>query len=84
MSRLRRRTWILIGSVVVVLTAAAIVVFGFVLPATNAQSRTIETTATASLETLEQKVSGSGTLSPLVDPLQIAAAGDYPIEGDEE
>jgi membrane fusion protein, macrolide-specific efflux system len=75
-SRIRRRTWLLIGSIVVVLAAAAVVVFGFVLPATSAQAQTIETTANASLETLEQKVSGSGTLGPLVDEdVDFAGAG---------
>lgn len=56
--------------------AAAGVVFGIVLPSTTAEAQTIETTATASLETMEQSVSASGTLTPLVDEdVSFAASG---------
>ncbi len=74
--RLRRRTWIIIGSAVVVVGAAVGIVFGVVLPSTTAEAQTIETTATASLETMEQSVSATGTLTPLVDEdVSFAAAG---------
>jgi macrolide-specific efflux system membrane fusion protein len=66
-ARVRRRTWIIVGAVVVVLGVAAGVVFGVVLPGNSASADTIETTATASLETLEQSVLAGGTLTPLVD-----------------
>lgn len=55
---------------------AAGVVFGVVLPSTTAQAQTVDTTATASLETLEQSVSATGTLTPLVDEdVSFAASG---------
>jgi macrolide-specific efflux system membrane fusion protein len=64
--RVRTRTWVIAGAAVAVLVAAA-VVLAVVLPSTQAEAQTITRTATASLETLEQTVDASGTLTPLVD-----------------
>jgi macrolide-specific efflux system membrane fusion protein len=75
LARVRRRTWIIAVSVVVVLGGAAAVVFGLVLPST-AGAAPIEATATASLQTLEHSVSATGTLAPLVDEdVDFAGAG---------
>ncbi|MCU1416906.1 MAG: HlyD family efflux transporter periplasmic adaptor subunit [Schumannella sp.] len=52
---------------VLLLGVAAAVVFGVVLPASSAQAQAIETTAIASLQTIEQSVSTTGTLHPVVD-----------------
>ncbi|MFT4030250.1 MAG: efflux RND transporter periplasmic adaptor subunit [Protaetiibacter sp.] len=69
LTRVRKRTWIIIGAAVLVLGGAAVVVFGFVIPGSQqgAQAQTFEVTQQASLETLEKTVTTSGTLTPLVN-----------------
>lgn len=66
LARFRRRTKIIVGVAVLVVAAAAIWVFGFLLPAQNATAETITQTDTASLQTMEKTVSASGTVTPAV------------------
>lgn len=75
LARVRARTWIVHGAIVVVLAAAITTTLLLVLP-TRSEAQEVTTTATASLETLEQSVEASGTLSPLVtEELSFAASG---------
>lgn len=75
LARVRARTWIVLGAIVVMLAAAITTTLLLVLP-TRSEAQEVTTTATASLETLEQSVEASGTLSPLVtEELSFAASG---------
>jgi macrolide-specific efflux system membrane fusion protein len=69
--RVRKRTWIIVGAVgALAIGGTAVYVFGFAIPGAaqgSAQARGFETTAQASLQTLEKTVTASGTLAPLVD-----------------
>jgi macrolide-specific efflux system membrane fusion protein len=67
-SGIRTRTWVILSSAVAALLVAALVLwFVFVQPSeTDAQQETRTQTVTASLTTLEQSVSGTGTLTPSV------------------
>ena len=70
LKRVRRRTWIIVGSaLVLVLGGTAVYVFGFVIPGSqqSAQARSFEVTQQASLQTLEKSVTTTGTLTPLVN-----------------
>ena len=70
LTRVRTRTWIIISAAaVLVLGGTAVYVFGFVIPGSQqgAQAQAFEVTQQASLETLEQTVTTSGTLTPLVN-----------------
>lgn len=63
----RPRTWIITAAVVVVVAGAAVWWFGFAQK-TDANAATVSsTTLTVSTRTLQESVSGTGTLSPTVD-----------------
>ncbi|GAB3599765.1 efflux RND transporter periplasmic adaptor subunit [Microbacterium tumbae] len=64
LARLRLRTKIIVAAVIVI--AAAIWVFGFLLPSQDAAAETITRTETASLQTMEKTVTASGTVTPAV------------------
>lgn len=70
LKRVRTRTWIIVGAgIALVLGGTAVYVFGFAIPGSpqGAQAQTFEVTQQASLQTLEQTVTASGTLTPLVN-----------------
>jgi multidrug efflux pump subunit AcrA (membrane-fusion protein) len=63
----RPRTWIITAVVVVVVAAAAVWWFGFAHKTNADAAPASSTTLTVSTRTLQQSVSGTGTLSPTVD-----------------
>lgn len=76
LARFRTRTKVLSAAGVVVVAAAAVWVFAFLLPAQNAKAETITRTASASLETLEKTVQGTGTATPAVqDDVSFTVSG---------
>ncbi len=66
LARFRLRTKIITLAVVIILAAAAVWVFGFLLPSQNSAAETITQTETASLQTMEKTVAASGTVTPAV------------------
>jgi macrolide-specific efflux system membrane fusion protein len=63
----RPRTWIITAVVVVVVAGAAVWWFGFAHKTDANAAPATSTTLTVSTRTLQQSVSGTGTLSPTVD-----------------
>ncbi|WP_162940037.1 efflux RND transporter periplasmic adaptor subunit [Gryllotalpicola protaetiae] len=72
----RPRTWIITAVVVVVVAGAAVWWFGFAHKTDADAAPATSTTLTVSTQTLQQSVSGTGTLSPTVDQqVSFAASG---------
>jgi macrolide-specific efflux system membrane fusion protein len=72
----RPRTWIITAVVVVVVAGAAVWWFGFAQKTSASAATPSSTTLTVSTQTLQQSVSGTGTLSPAVDEqVDFAASG---------
>jgi multidrug efflux pump subunit AcrA (membrane-fusion protein) len=76
LERVRLRTWIVAGVVVVVVAGGSVYWFGFGPTAASATAASPTTTVAASLQTIEQTVSGTGTLTPTTeDDVDFAASG---------
>jgi multidrug efflux pump subunit AcrA (membrane-fusion protein) len=72
----RLRTWILVGVIIVVVAGGSVYWFGFGPTAGSATAASATTTVAASLQTIEQTVSGTGTLTPTTeDDVDFAASG---------
>lgn len=67
LGRRRRRTWIVTGGVIVLVAAGSVYWFGFGPTAGSQTAQAASTTVAASLQTLEQTVSSTGTLAPTSD-----------------
>lgn len=67
LGRRRKRTWIVMGGVIFVVAAGSVYWFGFGPTAGSQTALAASTTVTASLQTLEQTVSATGTLTPTTD-----------------
>jgi macrolide-specific efflux system membrane fusion protein len=66
LTRIRPRTWVIAGVVVVALAGGGVYWFAVAAPANSATAEVAPTTVTASLETMEQTVESSGTLAAAV------------------
>ncbi|MDT0156217.1 biotin/lipoyl-binding protein [Microbacterium sp. ARD32] len=64
--RTTRRTWLIVGAVVLVAAGTAVWMLGFVLPS-QPQAQPATRTATATLETMQKVVTTSGTVTPAVN-----------------
>jgi multidrug efflux pump subunit AcrA (membrane-fusion protein) len=62
--RVRLRTWLIVGGAVIVVAAGSVYWFGFGSTAGSQSAAAATTTVAASLQTIEQTVSGTGTLAP--------------------
>ncbi|MFF1876374.1 efflux RND transporter periplasmic adaptor subunit [Leifsonia sp. NPDC058230] len=76
MRRVRGRTWVIAAAVVVVVAGGSIYWFGFGIHAGAQSAQAATRSVTASLQTLQKTVSGSGALTPAVqDDVDFAASG---------
>jgi multidrug efflux pump subunit AcrA (membrane-fusion protein) len=76
LGRVRRRTWLIAGIVVVVVAAGSVYWFGFGSSAGSQSAAAAEATVAASRQTMEQTVSGTGTLAPTSEEdVDFAASG---------
>ncbi|WEO77730.1 biotin/lipoyl-binding protein [Cryobacterium sp. SO2] len=66
LTRIRPRTWVIAGVVVVALAGGGVYWFVIAAPASSATAEVAPTTVAASLETMEQTVASSGTLAAAV------------------
>ncbi len=67
LGRIRKRTWIIVGSAAAVVVAAVVVAVVVLVPKPQDAAVAQTITSTASLETIEKSVSVSGTLTPTVN-----------------
>ncbi|RFA11409.1 hypothetical protein B7R21_13195 [Subtercola boreus] len=67
-SRMRRRTLVISGALILLIAAGSVYWFGFAMPASSSQAAQAPVTRTvqASLQTMEKSVSTTGTLTPTV------------------
>jgi multidrug efflux pump subunit AcrA (membrane-fusion protein) len=74
--RVRPRTWLIAGIAVIVVAGGSVYWFGFGPTSTTQSAQAAETTVAASLQTLQQTVSGTGTLAPTSsEDVNFAASG---------
>lgn len=76
LARVRRRTWLILGTVAVLVIAAGTTGVVWATTRQSAQAAPITQTVAASLETLQKTVEASGTLTPTVqEQVSFAASG---------
>ncbi|GAA3758964.1 efflux RND transporter periplasmic adaptor subunit [Microbacterium kribbense] len=76
LSRVPRWTLVTVATAVAAAVVLSIWTFGFLLPGQSTSAATIYRTATASLQTLQKTVAGTGTVAPTVqDSVSFAVAG---------
>lgn len=76
LKHVRRRTWVIAAAVVLVVAGGSVYWFGFGIHAGAQGAQAATRTTTASLQTMEKTVAGSGTLAPAVkDDVNFASSG---------
>jgi multidrug efflux pump subunit AcrA (membrane-fusion protein) len=76
LKRVRRRTWVIAAAAVILIVGGSVYWFGFGVHAGAQGAQAATTTATASLQTMDKTVTGTGTLAPAVqDDVNFASSG---------